>query len=245
MTALFGRTLAAIAGVVCLFASAGADARKLEAATLDAIKKVAVVSAAGDNLICRATGLTAFGNGYETENVRDWGLDAEWQAQLVEATNALGRFEVTPLPTEDRAALLAIKDESAIPEAIRSIASTAGTDAVLLFLSPVTDTYYREVYLDDYGVFTYSMAFKKRTIYYVSGRLYLYDASGKLLDTQYLPGDAPKGLAPLPHTAAPEHLRALCLSAYSPEDREALRGALVEIPKPLWAPALEKLLETK
>lgn len=245
MAASFNRTLAAIAGAVCLFAAASADAKKLEAATLGAIKKIAVVSAAGDNLICRATGVTVFGNDYESENVREWNLDAEWQAQLVEAANALGRFEVTPLPTEDRAALLAIEDESAIAEAIRSIASSAGTDAVLLFLSPLTDTYYKEVYLDDYGVFTYSMAFKKRTIYYLSGRLYLYDASGKLLDTQYLPGETPKGLTPLPHAAAPEHLRALCLSAYSPEDREALRSALVEIPKLLWAPALEKLLETK
>ena len=247
---IFGCVIATMCFALTLVATPNVEAKKIDSAALEAIARVGVVSVAGDTMICRRFGVTAFGNKYETFDMADWGLDAEWQQQLQEAVAATGKFEIVPLSRDDRARLLdplkdEFPDEKRLSVVDAEIAKEVNVDAVLLLASPVTDLYTRELYLEKYGVFIYKAAFKKNVIYYLSGRLYLLDSAGKILDTQYLPGQAPKALGPIPHVKAPEDVTELWCSDYTTEQNSMLREFLVEIPKPLWAPALEKLLETK
>ena len=240
------RVAAAFAFALLAAFANDASAKKIDAAKLDAIKRVGVISVSGDTLLDRRLGITVFGNAYEEFDVSEWGLDAEWQSQLEEAVTATGKFEIISLTTDHRSALLAsFGEESKTGEALRAVAETAKVDALLVFSSPLTDLYTRELYLERYGIFGYKAAFKKQAIYYLSGRLYLFDVSGKTIDTQYLPANAPKGLGPIPHRVVPEELEDVSFSDYTPEQKGALRKALIEIPQDLWAPALEKLLETK
>lgn len=234
--------------IVVLGAGSGASAKKIDAAKLAGVKRVGVVSMSGDTLIDREFGITVFGNREESHQVPEWRLDAEWQPQLAAALSEVSDFEVVLLAEEHRANLFAAidtQDEVVLRQAISSVAQAAEIDAVMIFGSPAIDLYSREIYLSKYGIFTYSAAFKKRTIYYVVGRLFLFTADGEELDTQYFEGTTAKALGVIPNVPAPDDLRDVPFSAYSPEQKEALRAALRDIPLREWAGALKKLLETK
>jgi hypothetical protein len=225
-----------------------AIAKKIDAEKLAAIKRIGVLSMSGDTLIDRAVGLTAFGNREESYDVADFLLDEEWQSQLSDSLSEASDFEVVSVEPDQRAVLssaLETEDEQIANQALISIAKAAGVDAILIFGSPAVDLYSRGVYLSKYGLFTYSAAFKKRTIYYVSGRLFLFTADGEELDTQYFEGTSAKALGLIPNISAPEELTDVPFSAYSPEQKEFLRSALRDIPRREWAWALKKLLETK
>ena len=236
-------------GFVLVFGlSATASAKKIDAAKLAGVKRVGVVSMSGDTLIDRAVGVTVFGNREEAHQVPEWLLDAEWQAQLAAALSEARDFEVVLIAPEQRAELFSAiesQDEDVVHQAIVSVARAAEVDAVIIFGSPFIDLYSRGIYLNKYGILTYSAAFKKRTIYYVVGRLFLFTADGEELDTQYFEGTTAKALGVIPNAPAPDDLRDVPFSAYSPEQKEALRATLRDIPLREWAVALEKLLETK
>jgi hypothetical protein len=196
-------------------------------------------------------GITAFGNKREVFDVADWKLDDIWQAQLTEAVNALDKFEVVSLSLEDRAELAPLfageyePSSKAMGSAIQAIAEANTLDAVVLFASVYQDVAGTNQYIGKYGIFYDKTALKKTAAYYVIGRLYLVDAAGKKLDTQFLEGTPHKGLGAFPHVLAPEELKETWFSDYSPEQREALRQALSNLLLPSWSQALEKLFETE
>ncbi len=225
-----------------------ASAKKIDALKLAEVKRVGVVSMAGDTLIDRAVGLTVFGNREERHDVAAWNLDADWQGQLVEALSEAAAYEVVAIAPEQRSGLFgAIEtgDEEAGRQALVSAAQLAGVDAIIVFGSPEAQATSVGVYPSKYGMLTSNLPFRKRTYYYVVGRLFLFAADGEELDTQYFKGTTRQNIINLPNTAAPEELTNVPFSTYSAEQKEFLRSALRDIPRQEWAWALQKLLETK
>lgn len=242
------RPLTLFCAIAFLALTSTAFAKKIEAERLAALKRVGVISVAGDSLVDRSVALTVFGNREHEHDVADWGLGAIWQSQLETALEEKGAFEVVPLSEDDRAefnSLIEMEKPDLVVELIKSTARENNLDGVLVFSNATIDQYFAEIYLEKFGIFQHKLPFKNRTYYYVCGRLFLFDAAGDELDTQYFLGLNAKGLSEVAHTRAPDDVTDVPFENYSPEQKEALKASLIEVTKPEWTPALEKLLQTK
>jgi hypothetical protein len=240
--------LALVCAIAFLALTSTAFAKKIEAQRLAALKRVGVISVAGDSLVDRRFALTVLGNREGVHDVADWNLGAIWQGQLETALEEKGLFEVVPLSADDRAefnALIDLEKPELVIELIKSTAREKNLDGVLVFSNANTDQYFAEIYLEKFGIFQHKLPFKNRTYYYVCGRLFLFDAAGDQMDSQYFLGPKATGLSQVAYTRAPDDVTDVPFENYSPEQKEALKASLIDVTKPEWVPALEKLLQTK
>lgn len=153
--------------VFCAMAAApaafGADAPPAE------LKRVGVISIAGDLLYDDRVGMMVFGNKLSRHDVADWGLDDAWEDKIEAALPAVTTAEIVPLSVDRallRVAYPSAEDEESIiaqyrmpkfkriTEALQTIAAENSLDAIVLLASDSIELAGTNQSLESFGVFS-------------------------------------------------------------------------------------------
>jgi hypothetical protein len=249
---------------VSLFAAIGCEtvsSSQLSESAAQNIKRVGVVSIAGDTLFHDHVGVTAFGNKVQTFDVTEWALDNNWESKIETAVQSAGEFEVVDIvvdreelksayPSGEKGiiATYRIPKFKRITEDLKKIASENGVDALIILAGDAAELYGTNQVLENFGVLVSGRIFSSATAQiYMTAKIYLIDgATGEVLAKRWL---AEKhGLFSSPYAffeVAPKIYAQKPFSELSGEEKTFLRDQFVAGPEKTWAPTVELLLAPK
>lgn len=228
-----------LAVLVTLAGCAGTP-QKAAPEALAGIRKVAVVSLAGHEFHRRYTGLTAFGNEYEKQDITAWQIDEEYEAQLGAALSGLERFEPVRVSYERKGFYRLYEqrkpDWSAVEGEAKAFASTHSVDAILVVVRRESQDFLAGTNQYFQGAGFYSRGLGSTTPVSVMHLV----ASVALIDGKTGKPLAVKDLVPL--QKVPPELARTKLAELGPERVAALRAELAALPRDAWEPTLRAML---
>jgi len=251
---LISRLLAIVA--ILLLPGCATVPSSVDSAALAAIKRVAVVSVAGRDLVQQHVGTTMFNNTVRTHNVSYWGLDEHWEELMFDSVAAAGSFEPVRANVDQTTldALAAVNNPSAgfmlstqawtaAQESLQALASQSGANAILLLVRAAVGDYLGNTnqVLKGLGIYTRGFFGSTQTAsLHLVADLYLIDGgTGRpLAGVMLFDGDRP--LASVPAT-----LRETALSDLSEEEKDKVRKQALDLPAAAMGPTVAKLLKPR
>ena len=180
--------LALILVVTVLLAACASAPSSLDAAAAATVRRVAVISFAGNSLIRKHVGLTVFSNEETTEDIHSWRLDSRFNSQIEDAVRLTLGAEVL-WPRIDAETLAHVYDLNGPYDApmfhtpnwekvaayLRELAAQSKLDGMVLLLRSETEDYVGSTnqYLKGIGLYTHGWTralYANLDLYYVDGR---------------------------------------------------------------------------
>lgn len=221
-----------------------------------ALKRIGVVSMAGDTLFERRLGVVAFGNKWEETEISALGLDDAFEARIEEFLAGIGTYEVVPITT-DRAPLIATYNKGTIVNNWRylrfkktapifaEIAAANDLDYVLVLGADAFDVVEGVMRIEGVGIYTSKRLGGASAVYHLIGQLALIDgATGKPVEKEYLRIGSrwTEGFGAFPVIAAPADLVGKAFADYSEEERAMLVAKLIEVGDRAFPRTISKVL---
>ncbi len=243
-----------------LLAGCASVPTRVEANASASLKRVLVVSIAAAQLQRRYTGLTVLGNEHEVKDITAWGLDDEFETQIMGALKERGIVGMT-LPGT-RAQLLAVNNPNGprkapafstpnwkdIESTLRALGTEHKVDGFVLITPREVPDFLAGTNQFFAGLGFYARGFGSRTtvsVLHLIATVSIGDSSGKLLASRPLlsagASSHVQGRTPLRLVDAELARRAF--NETSESAFQNTRGMLVDLPRHFWAITLDDLID--
>jgi hypothetical protein len=251
-----------VSAVLLLLVACGSAPDRARPDALNGIKRIGVISLAGDEFYRQYIGFTVVENESEKLDITAWKVDAEYERQMQSALAKLGRFEALRIPYE-RKDLLGLYDRSqssgaasvraskwgAVRDNLQVIASNNSLDAIVVVVRRESEDFLggTNQFFRGAGFYSRAMAGSTRvSVLHLLGLLVLIDGrTGTPIGSTPLsrsqegrPGTIARAA---PMLIVPPELSRTRLSELGDARASDLRRWLIDLPRDAWGPTFRAL----